>query len=280
MVRRSQERPLPSIWDLYYGVLDRVMADHNIEPQRVHHVVGPDADFPEVVQHTDWFLRRNGMQFDNYREHYRYDRYDGALGLVWNMRPGGGSSHRKTHVDIGCGAGLFSWVFLDRARISEPQYDHVESYGLDHSPQMLRLAREMREVLTQYIPDDLNSLLRYTDDADVLLEGLTRNHHPDTDYTVTFGHVLVQAHTTDAILNFIRVITHILRLLDAQSNCVLIAVDARGRSDELTLGWNLLLENLAGAGVRYELFTIPETDINDSDCVKVAGLFPAGRQEG
>ena len=122
--------------------------------------------------------------------------------------------------------------------------------------------------------------LRYTHNLDALLQVLTDKHHAGTDYLVTLGHVLVQAHTNDAIMNFTRVLSHILGLLDAHSDCVLIAVDARGRSDELTLGWNLLLENLTGAGVRYELFTIPETDINDSDCVKVAGLFPAGRQEG
>lgn len=231
-LRRLRERPL-LIRDRYRGVLNGIMAHHNILPsqRRPDHVVPANASFTEVVQNADWYCWRGDSE-----PPYRYRRYREVLEYL------GMPDGRVSHVDMGCGAGLFSWAFLDWARESNVAYDRVDLYGLDHSPEMINLAQQMRDALAPYIGGYPN--LHYTHNVNTLLQTLTDGHSADIDYLVTFGHVLVQAQTNDAILNFTRVIAHIVGLLDAQSDCILIAVDARGRPNELTLGWNSLLRNL------------------------------------
>ena len=269
VLRRLQEAPL-LIRDRYRGVLDSIMAHHNIEPlQRPGHVVRANASFTEVVQNTDWFCWRADQV--QYRP-YRYRRYREVLGYL------GQPDRRLAHVDIGCGAGAFSWALLDWAQESGLSYDRLDLYGLDHSPEMINLAQRMRDGLALYTSDYPD--LRYTHDVEALLLGLTEGHQAGTDYLITLGHVLAQSHTNDAILNFTRVIVYILELLDTRSDCVLMAVDARNWPAAFTEGWDLLLDNLTGAGVRHEIFAIQQSYINDNNRVRIAGLFPAGRQGG
>lgn len=275
MVGRFQGQKAIRIRDLYFDALDSVMEDYGIEPlrRRPDHVVDSDANFPEVVQHTDWFLRRNAMlRYPlKYREHYRYDRYDKALASVWFPWPGEAPSLQKTHVDIGCGFGLFSWVFLDWPRDSEMQ---IESYGLDHSQEMLRFAREMRDRLDHHLPYNLAQSLCYTHDVDVLLQGLTQNYRPDTDYIITFGHVLAQTHDNhDAILDFTKVLAHVLELMDAESNCYLVAVDAHSHDDEFVAGWRLLLDRAACTGIWHNEISVSPSH----HATRIARLRPTGR---
>ena len=222
-------------------IIHEIMVEHNIVPvPHPDHVVRADATFTQVVQHTYRFV---GGYRDTQPD-YRYRRYQGVLSHLRH------NSRRTVHVDIGCGAGLFSWVFLDWATDRGLGHDLVELYGLDHSPQMLVLANEARARLMQTVanyPD-----LHYAQDPDALLHELTANHQPATDYAITFGHVLVQAHGPEAIHTFTRVIAHILRLMDAQSQCALIAVDALGRPKEFTAGWDALMTGLQQQGILPE----------------------------
>ena len=101
MVHTFQGQPAPLIRDRYRGVLDQIMAQHRIPQREPSPVVPAGASFAEVVQNTDWFCWRNDSP-----PPYRYRRYREVLG---HLTPSG---RRGAHVDIGCGAGLFSWVFL------------------------------------------------------------------------------------------------------------------------------------------------------------------------
>lgn len=270
MVRGFPRQPVPRIRDLYHGVLDMTLRAQDIEPlqQRPSHVVLADASFQEVVQHTDWWLRRN----DN-RPHYRYRRYREILGGPQQPRD---SNTRLAHVDMGCGAGLFAWVLLDWARDSNLAYDRIDLYGLDHSPEMINLAYLMRARLTPVIID--YPTLHYTNNVEILLRELTAHHQVPADYIITFGHVLAQAHTNDAILIFARVIVHIiLELIDDQSNCAMVAVDAQRWSNEFASGWNALLTRLTWFGIRHQEITINPTSINDGNRAKIARLFPIGK---
>ena len=167
------------------------------------------------------------------------------------------------------------WAFLDWAREGNLAQDQIDLYGLDHSPQMINLAQQMRRRLVRHIAGYPE--LRYTHDVDTLLQELYIHHRARTDYTITLGHVLVQAQHPDAILDFTRVIAQVVGLMGIGSNCVLMAVDARRRPDPFATGWDRLMESLRQAGIRHELGNVPITAINDPGCAKIARLYPAGR---
>ena len=258
-------------WDydvmhLYPGAIRQIMQEHHVQAsQNPGHIVGATAGFTEVVQHTFHYL----IDPDHNRNpHYRYALYRDIL------KPIEPSGRREAHIDIGCGAGLFSWAFLDWAKTNGLPYDSVVLYGLDHSEEMINLAHLVRDKLVQNIanyPD-----LHYTYDVSMFLRDLTENHRMTTDYTITFGHVLAQAHSDSAILNFAKVINHILGLLDDQSRCFLIAVDARNWSTEFTLGWDLLLERLEQWAIGQKPFQVPETSRIDNDRARIVELYAIG----
>lgn len=260
MVRVQSQQPDPLIQNRYSSVLDRIMAEHNIPSplERPDYRVSADANFRMVVRHTDWYLRRGNTP------HYRYLRYQEVMRIgAVGQRP-----RRQAHVDIGCGAGLFSWVFLDRGRENNLAYEKVDLYGLDHSPEMIRLAQQMRAGLMINIPNYPE--LHYTHRVDELLQLLTKHHRSDTDYTVTFGHVLVQA--PDAIPEFARVIAHIVQLMDDQSSCAVLAVDARGESRQLAQRWIGLVDRLSRLGIQHQQVAVQSAYRNNSSDAKIARL--------
>ena len=118
--------------------------------------------------------------------------------------------------------------------------------------------------------------LHYSHKAKPLLRELTGNHQSGTDYTITFGHVLAQAHSPTNIKAFTRVILDILKLMDDGSNCFVVAVDARGASIPFAEGWTSLLGNLESANISYEPHNVPPTSkINDCSCAKIVALYRA-----
>lgn len=265
MASQLQGQGRPRVRDLHFGVLDAIMNEHNIEPlpRRPSHIVRADASFAEVVQHTDWWLRRNDSIL-----HYRYNRYRATLGI---RQPTRDRYPRLAHVDVGCGAGLWSWVLLDWAADYNLAYDRIDLYGVDHSPSMIALAYFMRDGLVETVANYPE--LHYETNVQMLLQALIENHQEPTDYMITFGHVLVQAlaestalDAISAMLEFTSMIVSILRLQDRQSNCVLVAIDARGRTEEFARGWWALLSNLALAGVRNENLV----DANDAKSARLS----------
>ncbi len=250
--------------DHYRRAIREIMAERNIQPpsQQPGYVVSADTGFMEVVQHTHWYVDRA-----NRLPHYRYRRYREILDYL------GPSGRREAHIDVGCGAGLFSWAFLDWATYQGLGFDRVDLYGLDHCPAMINLAREVRNRLMQDIANYPH--LHYAHDVDVFLQSVEENHRTVTDYTITFGHVLVQAHAPHNIQDFARVIAHVYGLMDDESNCVLMAVDARRQAGAFAGGWDSLLNSLGRVGVHYEQATVPATRINDHNCAKVARLYLA-----
>ena len=265
MVNPAHQLPA-CIMPLYQGAIRQVMAEHNIEPiQRPSHIVGADAGFDEVVRHTHWYVHQNDTQ-----PHYRYRRYREVLERVKPV------NRRIAQIDIGCGAGLFSWAFLDWARENGLTYDRIDLYGLDHSPEMINLAQQVRAKLIAAIPD--YPVLRYAHEVETLLSELKAHHRESTDYIVTFGHVLVQAHSPRDIGNFVEVIfeTQTLGVPGTHPKCALLAVDAStgNWSAELAEGWNLLLNDLAEVGIGHRIISVPTTQINDNNRAKIAQLQP------
>lgn len=92
------------IKDRYQEIIRDIMAEYAIRPtSQPGHVVQKDAGFREVLQHTEHYVGGG----NDTQPHYRYLRYRELLN---DLEPSG---RREAHVDIGCGAGLFSWTFLD-----------------------------------------------------------------------------------------------------------------------------------------------------------------------
>ena len=255
------------IQHLYQPTIAAIMAEHDIPLLPIDyrdHVVTADATFQEVAQHTELHI---GGRTDTHA-HYRYRRYQQVL----NLAPHG--QRRLAHIDIGCGAGLFSWVLLDWAADRGLAHANVELYGLDHSASMIALAAEVRVRLMPQIPT--YPALHYEDDANLIINAFTDNHRAGTDYIITFGHVLAQAHAPANIQTFTRVISNIVALPNDLDSFPLIAVDAQHWSAEFMAGWDALLAHLEQAGIGHEPVIMPTTAINDNSRAKYARLRPAG----
>lgn len=235
--------------EYYHDAIHSIMSDNKIprveRGWKPNYIIPQDAGFEWVVQYTEYYIGYQTRE-ERFRRpgnrHFRYDEYRGILNTV----KAGGSRH--IHVDIGCGAGVFSWAFLDWAEDQGINYDHLALYGYDHSQAMIQLAGEIRNRIVQHIPN--YPALQYSSNVDAFLRQLTENLHGDISCIITLGHVLVQAQALEAIQIFTRIIQHLMNL--PNSAFVLIAVDAWGEQGAFTQGWNLLLCNLAQYGIKHD----------------------------
>ena len=252
--------------DYYQGIIRKIMSDYDVKPRPTSPIVPANATFDWVLQHTDDYIGKGNDDKPGYRSHYRYRRYQEIIQLT--KVPEG----TIIHIDIGCGAGLFSWVLLDWAASNSIGYDRVDLYGFDHCQAMLKLAGMVRDELAQNVrgyPD-----LDYFNDTDTLLDQLTDDQYGETDYMVTFGHVLVQAHTPDAIENFTKIVVRIRDLMDERSTCSLIAVDVENAPSVFADAWNTLLQSLDRNRIRCDQQDVPVSPINDNQRAKWAILHP------
>lgn len=266
MVGHHQTQGVELIKNHYREEIRNIMLGYQIAPTQPNtHIVLADADFEKVVQHSHWFLDRNDT-----RPHYRYERYWEVLGYrqaLAFMQP---KENRTAHVDIGCGAGLFSWAVLDRARQQGMDFNDIDLYGLDHSPAMINLAEVVKERLMQHIAG--YPVLRYHHVVDQLLEDLTTYSAGETDYIISLGHVLVQAKAPSDVQNFTRVISHITNLVGDGCRCALVAIDGRNWGHEFTVRWDELLNNLDANGIRPTRLGVPPTVRNGPLSAKFAYL--------
>lgn len=121
---------------------------------------------------------------------------------------------------------------------------------------MIELADGMRTGLMTHIANYPE--LFYTHRKKAFLRWLTQDHLPATDYTVTFGYVLGQA--SHAIPDFARIIVRIMDLLDPQSSCSVLAVDATtdDRPRQFETSWQELMEKLDEYGIQHEPIKVPQ----------------------
>lgn len=228
------------IKDFYREVIGDIMKEHNIPKSDPGYVLPPDAEFEKVVQYTHWYVVNPQGQ----ERHHRYRRYRRMLDL---LQLGKG---RKVHVDVGCGAGLFSWAFLDWATENDIAHKHVRLFGYDHNLASLRLARRIRTRVKNDIPS--YPKLRYNSNVGKLLSRLEEDRPKNSDYVITFGFVLVQAQSKEEIELFAKIISHVARLVGPRGSCSVVAVDAISRGTELDHGWSSLLRSLGESGVSHK----------------------------
>ena len=255
-----------TVKDHYQDVIDQIINENGWEPltSAPTPIVTAEAGFKEVLLHTDWYVHRGDSQ-----AHYRYRRYRELLDYI-----NASSDSRVANVDIGSGAGVFGWPFLDWAAARGLPFNQVGLYGYDHSVQMRTLAQLIRSRLMQYIDD--YPPLRYACEVPELLPQLTNNHVEGMDYVITLGHALAQTYeyTAKDIERYSEIIAHVCGLIAAGSPCYLFAADARGATLTLQSGWDLLLSQLDSAGIACEQRAVPQSpqNINDNSRAKVAVL--------
>ena len=165
-----------------------------------------------VVQYVEWYIAGGEQRVSSQsKRHYRYDRYVGALracGLSSRT-----TSQRITHIDIGCGPGLFSWVLLDWARENQINYSGIDLYGYDHSQQMIKLARQVQDGLRGVVSD--YPKLHYSYDMDTFLADIAMRYDSGKDYVITLGHVLAGNQDTSDINEYARIIEHVVESQDS-----------------------------------------------------------------
>ncbi len=234
-----------SVKDHYQTIIREIMEERCIEAlsHKPSHQISKNATFVNVIQYTDAYL---GKEL-NTQSDYRYDIYRKMLA---NLAEVGG---RIAHIDIGCGAGPFSWAFVDWATEKGVELSRISLYGLDHSPAMLCLACKIRNRLSDKIPGYPD--LQYYQDMDALLVKLKENHADGTSYTITFGHVLVQVYGQDnadeAIYEFAQIVAQAYNMLGGLPLCNLVAVDAStgSWSCQFDAAWDLFREKLKSFGI-------------------------------
>lgn len=232
-----------TIRDIYVPAIRGIMAEKGIEAATTQpqYEVSANASLLDAVQYTDWYLTTTG----NEAEHYRFDRYFNAIDLALGNRDG-----RWIHVDIGCGAGPFSWAFVDWATKHGIASADLSLYGYDPSQEMIRLAWMLRAKLRTATPDYPN--LRYESNYDSFVRRLA-NIRSQASCLITLGHVLAGNHDSEDIRSFTRIIERVTALTDYVSKVWLLASDATsGRHrNSFENGWRTLLSALQSSGVRH-----------------------------
>lgn len=247
-----------TIRDIYVPAIRAIMVEQGIEaaPAQPQYEVGSDASFADAVQYTDWYLTTRG----NDTEHYRFDRYLNAIDLALTHRGG-----RWIHIDIGCGAGPFSWAFVDWATEHGIPPADLALYGYDPSREMIRLAWMLRARLRSAVPGYPN--LRYDSNYNSFARRLA-NVRIHANCLITFGHVLAGNHSSEDISTFTRIIDRVTRLTSYLSRVWLLTSDATsGRHrNSFESGWRTLLSALQNSGVRHR--SVPVLTGRSSDrCV-------------
>ena len=239
----------------YVKAIRGVMAEHGVQSptQRPTHAIRSDATFEEVLRYTDWYLTATG----NDTEHYRFDRYLKAIDQALTDGKG-----RWIHIDIGCGAGPFSWAFMDWAAKHGLALADLSLYGYDPSQQMIRLAWMLRAKLSSAVPGYPD--LRYESNYTTFVRKLT-NIRSQTNCLVTMGHVLAGNHDGEDIRTYTRIIEEITT---SSTNVRLLASDATSDANRnlFDSGFEKLLASLSDKGLRHR--TVPLLTGKTSDrCV-------------
>lgn len=254
-----------SIRDLYVQAIRAVMADKGIEPAATQPSpsVQPGASLTEALQYTEWYATER----ENPKEHYRFDRYRRAIShaLVY-----GGD--KWAHIDVGCGAGLFSWAFLDWAANRGVECANVTLHGYDACAEMIRLAWMLRAKISPAAPCYPD--LHYEDNIEAFIRKLG-SKRIDADCLITFGYVLAGNHNDDDIHAFQRIAAAVLDAALPGRGVYLLASDATSalHSGQFEEGWEKLRAALRTRGVHSLSLPMP-TGYSGEQCVLLS------RQEG
>lgn len=120
-----------NIRDFYVPAIRAVMAEQGVEGAEAQPspAVPQGASLADALQYTDWYVAQGSQ------EHYRFGRYYDAIKKA-PLDP----ANKWAHIDVGCGAGVFSWAFLDWAAERGIERSCITLNGYDACPSMVQLA--------------------------------------------------------------------------------------------------------------------------------------------
>ena len=198
------------IKDNYIPALKSIAQTNGERPATAQ--IGPQ----DSLQETIWYTREYVVE--NTTEHFRYDYYQNALSIALtqlHFDPGG---RRVVHLDIACGAGVFSWVVHDHMAAADTlDPDQVDYYGYDHCPAMIDLA----DLFLERFPDRYE-FHGFSNRAE-LSRTLAEEDFSNCDVVVTFGYALLQVRDNpNALVDFATVIGCVF----PSRSCIVVAADA------------------------------------------------------
>ena len=231
-----------SIREAYVHAIRAVMAEQGVEGAEMQppYDVSPDASLADVLQYMDWYVVQGG------HEHYRFGRYYNAIEKLLRE-----PADKLAHIDVGCGAGVFSWAFLDWAATHGIKRSRITLYGYDACREMIRLSWMLRAKLSPAVPDYPD--LRYAGDSDLFIRKLA-SKRIDADCLITFGYVLAGNHSDDDIAVFQRIaVTAVDGVLPGRK-VYLLASDTTSEQlvGQSRQGWGKLLSALQSVGARTQ----------------------------
>ena len=233
-----------SIREAYVSAIREVMAERGVEGAETQPspAVPYGASLADALQYTDWYATKRG----NEEEHYRFGRYYNAIEK--SLRETG---HKWAHIDVGCGAGLFWWAFLDWAAEHGVERSGITLYGYDACREMVRLAWMLRAKLGRTVPDYPD--LRYASDSGLFIRKLAGGPI-DANCLMTFGYVLAGNHSDDDIGVFQRIAATTVNSVLHGRSVYLLASDATSGKNlgQLEDGWRKLLSALQAGGARIQ----------------------------
>ena len=238
----------------YPGVLTRIMEglDCPHVDQRVPNTADPfpggyllpaESSPRLAVQYAEYYI--SGRRYPQRTPPYPYNIYLETLQDVLRILPDeDGPKRRISHLDIGSGAGTFSWALLDWATDQNIPYENISLFGLDRCKAMVELATQIRQGLIECGFGNYPEL-HYFAGVQELLEKLKQIEGP-TDWIITFGLSLTQAYSQEEqgnVAEFAGVIEQIQQLENTGS-IVLVASDSQRDNNNYNAAWIALLQQL------------------------------------
>ena len=203
-----------------------------------NHLISENVSLKKAIGYTRQFI------VESDQEHFRYDYYKRKIGEAITRLGLNPVENKITHLDLGCGPGLFSWVVRDclRSRYKKNP-DDIELIGYDYAENMIHLANLFHE----YLPVEYNFDGYF--EFERIRNMLKSRDFSDCDNIITFGHVLIQIKDNlEAQREFVEIIQNLFPV----NSCILVAVDAyayEDRRQDFRHACKTLLDALTGAGI-------------------------------
>lgn len=204
-------------------------------------VIPGNVSLQEAIGFTSRFIT------ESCEKHFRYDLYRARLDEALTRLGFNPANKNITHLDLGCGPGLFSWVVQDclHSRYNKNPGD-IDFIGYDHAKNMIYLTN----LLYGYLPAGYNFQGYF--EIDKLRNLLEFRDFSHSNCIITIGHVLIQARdNTEALQDYVQVIRHLF----PSGSCILVAIDPYVNEDiqqDFPEACHALLDALAGAGIKAE----------------------------
>ena len=218
----------PEIRGRYGAAIDEIAKKEGTS--ELGFVVPRGATLAQCIGYARDYVVRIGQE----RPHYRYEKYRTTLRKCMQELPFDQTTPTVTHLDLGAGPGLFTWVFWDHvhSETAEGGGLALELFGYDHAPEMARLARRVWDAF------GLPATYRCFADEDEVYTHVWPQG-PPTNVLITLGHSLIQVHEArDGGLAVFAELCEAVAGLDRSTRLVAVDAHSGDRPGEFDSAWD------------------------------------------